>query len=123
MSNGNKISGGDFIIKPEGFTIPLDASKIHGISTEKAIQEGLPIKNVLNGFQSLISQSAVVVAHNIAFDEKIVGCEFLRNGMQNSIPSKAKICTMDKSTNFCAIDGDHMATSVAKAFRITLQAI
>ena len=36
-NNGNKISGGDFIIKPEGFTIPADASRIHGISTEKAI--------------------------------------------------------------------------------------
>ena len=26
-NKGNKISGGDFIIKPNGFTIPTDASK------------------------------------------------------------------------------------------------
>lgn len=41
----------------------------------------------------------------MSFDEKIVGSEFLRNGFQNSIPAKSKICTMHSSTNFCKIDG------------------
>ncbi len=104
-SNGNKISGGDFIIKPEGFTIPSDASKIHGISTERAIREGQPIKSVLQHFQSLIGQASYLVAHNMSFDEKIVGAEFLRNNIQNSIQTKNKICTMERTTNFCAIDG------------------
>lgn len=39
-SNGNKISGGDFIIKPEGFSIPTESSRIHGISTERALRAG-----------------------------------------------------------------------------------
>ncbi len=106
-NNGNKISGGDFIIKPDGFTIPSDASKIHGISTEKALREGHSITSVLQHFQSLIGQSSFLVAHNMSFDEKIVGAEFLRNGMQNSIHSKNKICTMERTTNFCAIDGPY----------------
>jgi DNA polymerase-3 subunit epsilon len=106
-SNGNKISGGDFIIKPEGFTIPIDAARIHGISTERAIREGQPIKSVLQYFQSLITQASYIIAHNMSFDEKIVGAEFLRNGMQNSIQPKNKICTMEKTTNFCAIDGPY----------------
>jgi len=106
-SNGNKISGGDFIIKPEGFTIPTDASRIHGISTERAIREGQSIKTVLQNFQSLVEQASYLVAHNMSFDEKIVGAEFLRNGMQNSIQTKNKICTMERTTNFCAIDGPY----------------
>ncbi len=32
---GNRIESDDFIIKPENFEIPKDASTIHGISTEK----------------------------------------------------------------------------------------
>jgi len=104
---GNKISGGDFIIKPEGFTIPTDASRIHGISTEKALREGQSISSVLQSFNSLIAQSSYLVAHNMSFDEKIVGSEFLRNGMQNNIPTKNKICTMEESTNFCAISGPY----------------
>ncbi|MCX7611558.1 MAG: 3'-5' exonuclease [Ignavibacterium sp.] len=106
-SNGNKISGGDFIIKPEGFTIPTEASRIHGISTERALREGQLIKNVLQKFQSLVGQASYLVAHNMSFDEKIVGAEFLRNGMQNIIQHKNKICTMEMTTDFCAIVGPY----------------
>ncbi|RPH31050.1 MAG: 3'-5' exonuclease [Bacteroidales bacterium] len=104
---GNKVSGGDFIIKPEGFTIPADASRIHGISTEKALKEGESLSAVLKHFHSLIDQAEVLVAHNISFDEKIVGAEFLRVRMQNIIPSKRKICTMQSTTNFCALAGPY----------------
>lgn len=50
-SNENKISEGNFIIKPDGFTIPTEATKIHGISTEQAIQQGQPIKPVLEFYK------------------------------------------------------------------------
>jgi len=106
-SKGNKISGGDYIIKPEGFTIPTNASKVHGISNEKALREGQSITHVLQDFHSLIGQASYLVAHNMSFDEKIVGAEFLRNGMQNIIQSKNKICTMERTTNFCAISGPY----------------
>lgn len=105
--NGNKVSEGDSIIKPVGYTIPVIATQIHGISTEKANSLGEPIFTVLNKFNDLISQANYLVAHNMSFDEKIIGSEFIRNGMQNSIPSKNKICTMESTTNFCAIDGQY----------------
>jgi DNA polymerase III subunit epsilon len=41
-SNGNKISEGDHIIKPDDFIIPEDASRVHGISTEMANLKGKP---------------------------------------------------------------------------------
>lgn len=106
-SNGNHISDGDFIIKPEGFTIPPEASSIHGISTERALREGQSLHSVLHHFHSLVTNASYLVAHNMSFDEKIVGAEFLRNGMQNSIPAKNKICTMERTTHFCAIDGPY----------------
>jgi DNA polymerase III epsilon subunit-like protein len=101
--NGNEISSGDFIIKPNGFTIPMEASRVHGITTERAMNEGQPIADVLQQFAPLIQQADYLVAHNIPFDEKIMGAEFLRNGMENTIPNKRKICTMERTTNFCAI--------------------
>jgi len=45
--NGTRIESDDFIIQPEGFTIPSDASRVHGISTEKAIREGEDLEQVL----------------------------------------------------------------------------
>jgi DNA polymerase III subunit epsilon len=106
-SNGNKLSGGDFIIQPNGFTIPVDASRIHGISTERAMKEGHQLITVLRQFHSLVEEATFLVAHNISFDEKIVGAEFLRCGIQNSISGKRKICTMESATNFCAIAGPY----------------
>lgn len=105
--NGNKISGADYIVKPDGFIIPSDASRIHGITTEQAIREGHPLKDVLQKFQSIIDQAEYLVAHNMNFDEKIVGAEFLRNKMQDSTASKRKICTMQSTTNFCALIGPY----------------
>ncbi|PKP41052.1 MAG: 3'-5' exonuclease [Bacteroidetes bacterium HGW-Bacteroidetes-10] len=105
--NGNKISSGDYIIKPEGFSIPIDASRIHGISTERAIREGNILKDVLQKFQSMIEQAEYLVAHNMSFDEKIVGAEFLRNNMSDCVATKRKICTMQSTTNFCALDGPY----------------
>ena len=54
---GNKISGGDFIIQPDGFTIPAEAAAIHGISTEKANREGVALMTVLQDFQTLINRA------------------------------------------------------------------
>jgi DNA polymerase-3 subunit epsilon len=106
-NNGNKISGGDFIIKPEGFTIPIEVTRIHGISTEKALKDGQTINSVLQHFNALIEQANYLVAHNMSFDEKIIGAEFLRNGMINSTATKKKICTMQRTTDFCAIRGPY----------------
>lgn len=104
-SNGNKISEGNFIIKPDGFTIPSESSRIHGISTVKAMNEGVELQNVLGHFQDLISESQFLVAHNMNFDEKVVGSEFLRNGFKDVVSAKSKICTMQTATNFCKIPG------------------
>ncbi len=106
-NNGTRIAANDYIIKPDGFTIPHDASDIHGITTEKAIREGRALSSVLHEFNNLVNQVDYLVAHNISFDEKIVGAEFLRNSMQNTIALKNRICTMERSTNFCAIDGPY----------------
>jgi len=104
---GNKIGGTDFIIKPEGFTIPADASRIHGISNDRAMREGLELQRILNEFQSLVAQATYLVAHNMSFDEKIVGAELLRKKMPNSIATKNRICTMEKSTNYCKLNGPY----------------
>jgi DNA polymerase-3 subunit epsilon len=57
--------------------------------------------------QQAYQEIGKLVAHNMSFDKKIVGAEFLRNGMQNSIATKRKICTMGSTTNFCAIHGHY----------------
>jgi DNA polymerase-3 subunit epsilon len=62
---------------------------------------------VLNEFTKQIEQCHSLIAHNISFDEKIIGAEFLRNKMQNVIPTKKRICTMQGSKHYCAIKGPY----------------
>ncbi|MEI8204726.1 MAG: 3'-5' exonuclease, partial [Bacteroidota bacterium] len=104
---GKLLVGGNHIIRPDGFTIPADASRIHGISTERALSEGKALKLVLDEFLALIEEAKCLVAHNMSFDEKIVGAEFIRNRIPDPTAKKKKICTMQSSTNFCAIPGNY----------------
>lgn len=101
--DGNKLSCKDYIIKPDGFTIPNDVVRIHGITTEEAIEKGFTLINVLEEFKLMVDQCEYLVAHNMNFDEKILGAEFLRCKIENCLASKKKICTMKNTTVFCSI--------------------
>lgn len=106
-ANGNKTDEQDYIIKPEGFTIPRDAAEVHGITTEQAEQEGVELKGVLEEFSGLINESSLLVAHNISFDEKIVGAEFIRKEVKSRLFQTKKICTMKASTDYCKLPGNY----------------
>ncbi len=106
-TQGNKIAEGDYIIKPEGFTVAAAATAIHGITTERALREGIPLSKGLELFVQQLGKATHLVAHNMSFDEKIVGAELLRNGQPNLLDTKRKICTMNATTDFCAIPGNY----------------
>ena len=101
------IAAGDYIIKPNGFTIPTESSNIHGITTERALNEGKELTEVLSEIAIHIKKSDYLIAHNMAFDEKILGAELLRSGFSNIIEQKTRICTMQTTTEFCAIPGPY----------------
>lgn len=103
--HGVEISSAEHIIKPNGFTIPADAAKIHGITTEIARERGAEIKGVLDAIAQDIGSAGVVVAHNMAFDEKILGAEFLRAGYVDYLNAKKRHCTMQSATDFCRLPG------------------
>ena len=47
---GKLISQKNFIIKPDGFDIPFKAEQVHGISTQRALEEGHDLTEVLRLF-------------------------------------------------------------------------
>ena len=99
----NLIAEKMYIIKPEGYTIPVEASNVHGISTEQALAEGHDLKSILELFADAIAKTDYLAAHNISFDEKIVGAEFVRKSFKTKWFSKKQICTMKASTNYCEL--------------------
>lgn len=105
--DGNLIHSCNEIIKPNGFTIPTDASKVHGISTEMAYQRGLQIDDVFEIFLIHLKRAQFIVAHNMAYDEKIIGSELIRLGFDNVLEKKERICTMLETVELCKIKGPY----------------
>jgi len=104
-AHGKLISAQNYIVKPEGFTIPYNAEKVHGISTKRALAEGHDLRKVLDIFTEDLALAEVTIGHNIEFDNNIVGAEYLRNEMTNHCAAMESIDTKDVSTDFCAIPG------------------
>jgi len=104
---GKQISSCEHIIKPQGFAIPPDATRVHGITTERAMKDGVSLKKALTEFSKAISQSDILIAHNMSFDEKIVGAEFLRENISSELFKKSRLCTKEASTDYCQIPGNY----------------
>lgn len=104
---GNIIHSENLIVKPYGFEIPTDASKVHGITTEVAMKEGIPLSEAIDQFIEDLNTAKYIVGHNVDFDKKIVGAEMIRLGMKDIMDSKKSYCTMQSSVDFCKIPGKY----------------
>ncbi len=104
-STGKLLSQGNHIVKPEGFTIPFNAQKIHGISTERALEVGEDLRAVLDIFKVDLEKAKVLVGHNIEFDNKIIGAEFLRTEQDNLLEEFPNIDTSTETVEFCQLQG------------------
>ena len=104
---GEEVEGKNRIVKPEGFVIPDAASRVHGITTERAEKEGISLNEALFEFAEALELTKIIVAHNISFDESIMGAEFLRKDLESKLFERVKICTMHESTDYCAIKGEY----------------
>lgn len=103
--NKKELNGQSYIIRPEGFTIPEESSRIHGITTEKALHEGVTLDSALFEFTRDLEEARHLIAHNISFDENIIGAELLRKRLNSRLWRINKVCTMLTTTEYCAIPG------------------
>ena len=103
---GNLMDQRDFLIRPDGFNIPYDAEKIHGISTELASLYGDSLSDVLTIFQSVLAKAQFVVGQNLNFDLNVLGCEFIRLGMDSPLTKYPVLdtCT-EKTAEMCKLTG------------------
>ena len=104
--SGELLSHEDYLIQPEGYTVPYDAEQIHGISTALAEQQGRPLAEVLALFSTALEQADYVGGHNVTFDLNIMGAEFLRLGDHNPLEQAQVIDTCTEETaQLCQLPG------------------
>ncbi len=103
---GNVVEHEDYLVQPEGFNIPYDAEKIHGISTDLAQQQGVPLAHVLEKFNAALAKTTFVVGQNVGFDLNIMGAEFHRGGVTNNLQELPVLDTCTELTaNLCKLPG------------------
>lgn len=103
---GQLIEHQDYLIQPDGFNIPYDSERVHGISTELAQQQGITIREVLQKFQDALSKTTYIVGQNVGFDINIMGAEFYRYKIETNLAEFPVLDTCTEITaELCQIPG------------------
>lgn len=99
--------GREYIIKPNGYIIPEEVSRIHGIDQAKAEAQGKDLSWVLRQIMVEVHVVDFVVGHNVYFDAAVIGAEFLRTIETDPLKDKPIFCTMLASVSLCKIPGPY----------------
>lgn len=103
--NGKSLSEISFLIKPDGWKIGEDASRIHGFTNELCDQYGVSGAAAYSLYSRLAGMCSLVVAHNVNFDRKMMEIEAAYN---KSAPiSNQWLCTMLKTKDICKLSGQY----------------
>jgi DNA polymerase-3 subunit epsilon len=81
MGTREEIEVLDAIVRPDGWTIPDDVAAIHGVTTERALADGLPALDVLQRFLTMwgSSEQLVRAGFNESFDARLVRIALFRH--------------------------------------------
>lgn len=110
------------MVKPDGWVIPNEVAVIHGITTEMALEHGIPEREAVAGFMSIMAQAGLRVAHNIAFDDRIMRIALSRyRGKEaaDAFKTTAGYCTCQSSKNLvqCPPTAKMIAAGFGRQFK------
>ena len=101
---GNAEDARCYIVRPDGFDIPPDSTKIHGITQAQALRDGRDLAEVLDEFLDAAgAPGTTVVAHNVDYDRSVVGAELVRTRKPLGFLELPGVCTMKETTELCAL--------------------
>ena len=101
LQDGNTVrESKSFIIKPE-WEIPAESTAIHGITQERAMRDGVPLKNVLAMFTSI--EHDYIIGHNLDFDLNVIVNACLWDAVISMPRFMRQFCTMRMSTELLRI--------------------
>lgn len=98
--NGELVKQEDYYISDNDFKISPAAQKIHGLTQEFLVANGLPRQQVMAFLTAdLMQYQPMVIGHFLELDYHITGVEYYRTGLQNPVPSLPAFCTMQATTH------------------------
>lgn len=104
---GQEVNAVSVLVKPNGWTISAEVTAIHGISHERAMDEGIDEGLAVQMFLLGQGQARTRIAHNENFDRRIMRIAMLRLGLQRDfidmIENRSSFCTMNSAKGIMAM--------------------
>lgn len=100
---GDLIEAVSAVVKPDGWTIPDDVVKIHGITTERALASGRPHAEVMAEVAALMDRAHAIAAYSKIFDLKMLRGALRRAGLDDRYQQAPTVCIMDAAKEACRI--------------------
>ncbi len=86
------------LIQPDGWAIGEEATRVHGITQEMALDCGVPLRLAVALLTNLWARAEVRVAHNLEFDDKVYTNALVRLGADSTLRRPPGACTADLAT-------------------------
>jgi DNA polymerase-3 subunit epsilon len=96
----------DLIVRPDAWEIPTEVSDIHGITTERALDEGVSEMAAVSMLMELWAGRRVRIGHNESFDARILRIALKRyftDDIAEEWKAGAAQCTARLATPICAL--------------------
>ncbi len=93
------------VLNPGDLVWNAESAAIHGITQDRVQSEGISSAQALAQFKSLVQQSHVIIAHNMAFDKPILRAEYFRLDPSESFYwwTPYEYCTMEATKHLCKL--------------------
>lgn len=82
------------LIRPDGWVMPEEASKVNGLTHEQLEREGIPLVQAFLETEEIFMTSNVVAGFNVSFDFRILHTECLRLKRDHPIDRQKTRCLM-----------------------------
>jgi DNA polymerase-3 subunit epsilon len=123
-ANGDSIAHGEWLADP-GVDIPVQASAVHGITTEQAQAEGRPanevVAEIIDALRAVFTRGVPLVIYNAPYDLTVLDREARRYGLE---PLGADGCVVDPLVIDKAVDkyrkGKRTLEAAAEFYEVVL---
>ena len=119
------ISKGCHYVKPDNWTVCPEALEVNNLTDELLNKKGLPIDQIIKIFSEEMKDVKFLVAHNIAFDVRIILSEIYRtNNLEfyKVISSTQQFCSMKLfATSYPNMAGENNTIKLRTAYEFIKQ--
>jgi DNA polymerase III epsilon subunit-like protein len=90
----NEVDHIDYLVRPDGWEMTDGATAVNGLTTERLLEHGLPVRALLDWYSEKIALGCTVVSYNAQHDCKVMRGELRRAGMDDLFEATRNICLM-----------------------------